>query len=216
MAAPPQVGKKGALRSAGRCPDGVGGPGRRSRSGRDPRPGPDRGRPAHHRRAGGRAGSDRAGRAGLRGDDRAGRHRGRDQLAGEQVPARAGCPREPTHTGRLVGRRPRTIRTLLGLLGISRGYYHCGSCQHAGGSGGFAPLDVVLGVTGSSLSPGLARAAALGRSRDALRQRIHVHRDRHEATRFWHARHQEYSRPCRSRPRGVSRRCSLPSIGAST
>ena len=161
MAAPPQVGKKGALRSVGRCPDGVGGPGRRSRSGRDPRPGPDRGRPAHHRRAGGRAGSDRAGRAGLRGDDRAGRHRGRDQLAGEQVPARAGCPREPTHTGRLVGRRPRTIRTLLGLLGISRGYYHCGSCQHAGGSGGFAPLDVVLGVTGSSLSPGLARAAAL-------------------------------------------------------
>lgn len=81
--------------------------------------------------------------------------------AGEQVPARAGCPREPTHTGRLVGRRPRTIRTLLGPLGISRGYYHCGSCQHAGGSGGFAPLDVVLGVTGSSLSPGLARAAAL-------------------------------------------------------
>lgn len=82
--------------------------------------------------------------------------------AGEQqAPARALCPHDPSHTGRLVGRRPRTIRTLLGPLGISRGYYHCGSCQQRGVSGGFAPLDALLGVTGASLSPGLARAAAL-------------------------------------------------------
>ena len=39
---------------------------------------------------------------------------------------------------------------------VTRGYYHCRTCRH-----GFAPLDARLGITATSLSPGLARAGAL-------------------------------------------------------
>lgn len=76
------------------------------------------------------------------------------------TPARVECP-EPGHDagagrGRLVARRSRTIRTLLGPIAVTRGYYHCRSCRS-----GFAPLDARLGVSGTGLSPGLARACAL-------------------------------------------------------
>ncbi|MGH3502299.1 MAG: ISKra4 family transposase [Nocardioidaceae bacterium] len=57
---------------------------------------------------------------------------------------------------RLVARRTKTVNTLLGGVEVTRGYYHCAVCKH-----GFAPLDTRLGVAGTSLSPGLARACAL-------------------------------------------------------
>jgi hypothetical protein len=80
--------------------------------------------------------------------------------AGQHTPSRADCPR-PDHidvgrAARLVERRPRMVKTLLGSIEIVRGYYHCRGCGH-----GFAPLDARLGVTGTSLSPGLARSCAL-------------------------------------------------------
>jgi hypothetical protein len=80
--------------------------------------------------------------------------------AGTHTPARADCPHPdhagPARTARLVARRTKTVRTLLGAIPTRRGYYHCPTCKH-----GFAPLDARLGVTGTSLSPGLARACAL-------------------------------------------------------
>lgn len=83
--------------------------------------------------------------------------------AGTDAPARTPCPHtgpgtgpDAGHRGRLVARRTKTIRTLLGSIETSRGYYHCQQCRR-----GFAPLDDLLGVAGSSLSPGLGRACAL-------------------------------------------------------
>ena len=63
-----------------------------------------------------------------------------------------------------MARRTRTVRTLLGPLEVTRGYFHCKACRQAHVAGGFAPFDDRLGVRGTSLSPGLARAAALARS----------------------------------------------------
>lgn len=79
--------------------------------------------------------------------------------AAQDTPARTQCPQAHGGTGhraRLVARRTKTVRTLLGAIEVARGYYHCGTCKH-----GFAPLDTQLGVSGTSLSPGLARACAL-------------------------------------------------------
>lgn len=87
--------------------------------------------------------------------------------AGAHPPAHTTCPgpdhptgpddgRDGGRTARLVARRAKTVRTLLGSIEVARGYYHCGTCRH-----GFAPLDTRLGVTGTSLSPGLSRACAL-------------------------------------------------------
>lgn len=81
--------------------------------------------------------------------------------AGAHAPARTPCSGAHKsggdgHTARLVARRTKTVRTLLGSIEVTRGYYHCGVCRV-----GSAPLDGRLGITGTSLSPGLARAAAL-------------------------------------------------------
>ncbi len=75
--------------------------------------------------------------------------------AGTRTPARADCP-GAGHDARLVARRTKTVRTLLGSVATTRGYYHCATCRQ-----GFAPLDHRLGVAGTSLSPGLSRACAL-------------------------------------------------------
>jgi hypothetical protein len=75
--------------------------------------------------------------------------------AGTRTPAHARCP-DASHEARLVARRTKTVRTLLGSIQTTRGYYHCATCRR-----GFAPLDERLGVAGTSLSPGLARACAL-------------------------------------------------------
>jgi len=75
--------------------------------------------------------------------------------AGTATPAHASCP-DAGHDARLVARRTKTVRTLLGSIQTTRGYYHCATCRQ-----GFAPLDQRLGVAGTSLSAGLARACAL-------------------------------------------------------
>lgn len=98
-------------------------------------------------------------------------------LTGANHPARPTCPADRSeahdradspagnsgatggHRVRLVQRRTKTIRTLLGSIEVSRGYYYCHTCTR-----GFAPLDTRLGVEGTSLSPGLSRAAALAGS----------------------------------------------------
>lgn len=77
------------------------------------------------------------------------------EWAGAQEGGSAACPR-CGRGARLVGRRPRRIRTLLGTVTMTRSYHHCRTCQ-----GGFAPWDTRAGIVGGSLSPGLARAAAL-------------------------------------------------------
>jgi hypothetical protein len=71
------------------------------------------------------------------------------------------CPHDQAHPVRVVDRRAKQVRTLLGRVEIRRGYYHCRACQCGGVPAGFAPFDDHLGVTGTSLSPGLVRAAAL-------------------------------------------------------
>jgi hypothetical protein len=57
--------------------------------------------------------------------------------------------------------RPKVVDTVLGPVTLRRAWYHCGRCRH-----GLAPRDAELGVTGMSMSPGLAAmndlAAAAG------------------------------------------------------
>jgi hypothetical protein len=57
--------------------------------------------------------------------------------------------------------RPKVIDTVLGPVTLKRAWYHCARCRH-----GLAPRDAELGVTGMSMSPGLAAmndlAAAAG------------------------------------------------------
>jgi len=61
---------------------------------------------------------------------------------------------------RFAGRRPRTIITVLGEIGIERAYYHCEACGQ-----GFCPRDQALGIEGSHLSPGVLRmVGAVGAS----------------------------------------------------
>ena len=57
---------------------------------------------------------------------------------------------------RYAGRRPKTLNSVLGHLRLERAYYHCEPCKT-----GFCPRDLVLGVEGSSLSPGVLRMVGL-------------------------------------------------------
>jgi hypothetical protein len=59
------------------------------------------------------------------------------------------------HQAGFAGRRPKTITTVLGPVGVTRAWYHCRECGH-----GFAPLDEQLGVAGTPLSPGLTQMIA--------------------------------------------------------
>jgi hypothetical protein len=65
------------------------------------------------------------------------------------------------HEAELGSVRPKVIDTVLGPVTLRRAWYHCGRCRH-----GLAPRDAELGVTGMSMSPGLAAmndlAAAAG------------------------------------------------------
>ena len=56
----------------------------------------------------------------------------------------------------LRGGRDKTVITVLGPVTLRRAWYHCAECRH-----GFAPRDQQLGITGGSLSPGLAEMTAL-------------------------------------------------------
>ncbi len=60
------------------------------------------------------------------------------------------------HQAVYAGSRPKTIATVLGPVQVTRAWYHCGQCGH-----GFAPRDQQLGISGGSLSPGLAEMIAL-------------------------------------------------------
>lgn len=55
-------------------------------------------------------------------------------------------------TARYVDRREKHFTTVLGPLHLSRAYYHCDAC-----GAGFCPRDRVLGLEGTSLSPGVLR-----------------------------------------------------------
>jgi hypothetical protein len=73
-------------------------------------------------------------------------------------------PRVPCSRGHeavFTGYRDKSFDTVLGLVTLTRAWYHCAACGH-----GLAPRDAELGVAGTSMSPGLAamndRAAAAG------------------------------------------------------
>jgi hypothetical protein len=63
-------------------------------------------------------------------------------------------PRVPCgrgHEAAFVSYRDKVIDTALGLVTLTRAWYHCSECGR-----GLAPRDAELGVAGASLSPGLA------------------------------------------------------------
>ncbi len=73
-------------------------------------------------------------------------------------------PRVPCgqgHEAVFAGYRDKTFDTVPGPVTVTRAWYHCAACGH-----GLAPRDAELGVTGTSMSPGLAAmndlAAAAG------------------------------------------------------
>jgi len=73
-------------------------------------------------------------------------------------------PRVPCgqgHEAAFVSYRDKSFDTALGLVTVSRAWYHCAGCK-----AGLAPRDAELGVAGASMSPGLAAmndlAAAAG------------------------------------------------------
>jgi len=87
-------------------------------------------------------------------------------MLGGILSADRGCrgPRVPCgngHEARFAGYRDKSFDTVLGLVTVTRAWYHCAECGH-----GLAPRDAELGVTGTSVSPGLAAmndlAAAAG------------------------------------------------------
>jgi hypothetical protein len=65
------------------------------------------------------------------------------------------------HEARFASYRNKSFDTVLGLVTVTRAWYHCAACGH-----GRAPRDAELGVAGQSMSPGLAAmndiAAAAG------------------------------------------------------
>jgi hypothetical protein len=81
---------------------------------------------------------------------------------GPRVP----CGRE--HEAVFAGYRDKSLGTVLGLVTVTRAWYHCAACGH-----GLAPRDAELGVAGQSMSPGLAamtdRAASAVPSAQAAR-----------------------------------------------
>jgi hypothetical protein len=63
-------------------------------------------------------------------------------------------PRVPCgrgHEAVFAGYRDKSFDTVLGLVTVTRAWYHCAACGH-----GLAPRDAELGVAGQSMSPGLA------------------------------------------------------------
>ena len=72
-----------------------------------------------------------------------------------------GVPCGNGHEAVFAGYRDKSFDTVLGLVTVTRAWYHCAECGR-----GLAPRDAELGVTGTSMSPGLAAmndlAAAAG------------------------------------------------------
>jgi hypothetical protein len=65
------------------------------------------------------------------------------------VGPRTGCGEG--HRAGFVAYRNKTIDTVLGPVRLRRAWYHCDTCRH-----GHAPADARLGITGTSVSPGLS------------------------------------------------------------
>jgi hypothetical protein len=85
-------------------------------------------------------------------------------MLGELLGADRGCrgPRVNCGNGHqavFVSYRGKSFDTVLGLVTVTRAWYHCAECGH-----GLAPRDAGLGIAGESMSPGLRamndRAAA--------------------------------------------------------
>jgi hypothetical protein len=65
------------------------------------------------------------------------------------------------HEATFTGYRAKVIDTVVGEARLRRAWYHCARCGRGRGHGrGLAPRDAELGVTGTSMSPGLAAMAA--------------------------------------------------------
>ena len=62
-----------------------------------------------------------------------------------------GVPCGQSHEAVFAGYRDKSFDTALGLVTVTRAWYHCAECGH-----GLAPRDAELGVAGASMSPGLA------------------------------------------------------------
>jgi len=81
---------------------------------------------------------------------------------GPRVPCGSG------HEASFAGYRDKSFDTVLGLVTVTRAWYHCTECGH-----GLAPRDAELGVAGESMSPGLTAmndlAAAAGPFASAAR-----------------------------------------------
>jgi hypothetical protein len=81
---------------------------------------------------------------------------------GHRVPCGQG------HEAVFAGYRGKSLDTVLGLVAVTRAWYHCQACGH-----GLAPRDAELGIAGASMSPGLAAmnglAAAAGPFASAAR-----------------------------------------------
>ena len=60
------------------------------------------------------------------------------------------------HEAVFCGYRGKSFDTVLGLVAVTRAWYHCEACGH-----GLAPRDAELGIAGTSMSPGLAAMNAL-------------------------------------------------------
>lgn len=56
------------------------------------------------------------------------------------------------HQARFIDYRGKGVTTVLGDVGIDRGYYHCDKC-----GGGVIPKDEELNISGTSFSPGVQR-----------------------------------------------------------
>ena len=61
---------------------------------------------------------------------------------------------------RFVGRRPKDFTSALGVLTLTRAWYHCGRCGR-----GFAPRDRELGMAGTALSPAALRMVGVAAAR---------------------------------------------------
>jgi hypothetical protein len=65
------------------------------------------------------------------------------------------------HDAVFTGYRGKVIDTVVGEARLRRAWYHCARCKRGRQRGhGLAPRDAELGITGTSLSPGLAAMAA--------------------------------------------------------
>jgi hypothetical protein len=84
-----------------------------------------------------------------------------DVLSADRGHRGAQAPCGQGHGAVFAGYRDKSFDTVLGPVTVTRAWYHCAECGH-----GLAPRDADLGVTGQSMSPGLAAmndlAAAAG------------------------------------------------------